>query len=307
MFTQKDLTPPIKPMLAGKIPDLKKLTYPLLATPKYDGIRFLGLRQMVSRKLLPLPNQSLQDAWTAFNGKYFGYDGEVCLDNPVAPFNQVSSAVMKKTGNPSFTLYIFDCLVRPHLPFTKRFIELYKTNVLEPNTRGPLRVKIVIPVVVRSESELLTLHCSYIEQGYEGTMLRKPDGIYKYGRSTFNQGYLLKLKDFKDAEAIIVGFEESQTNTNLLTTDHLGAAKRSHKKAGMVNTGSLGKFICESPEWGQFRVGTGRGLTHALRQEIWNNRELYLGKTIKYRYQEMGSVDSPRIPIWLGFRDPIDT
>ena len=56
----------------------------------------------------------------------------------------------------------------------------------------------------------------------------------------------------------------------------------------------------------EFRVGTGKGLTNVLRQEIWDNQSKWLGKVIKYKHQAIGSKDAPRIAIYLGMRDERD-
>lgn len=150
-------------------------------------------------------------------------------------------------------------------------------------------------------------------------MLRDPLGPYKHGRSTLKEGYLLKLKRFTDAEAVIVGFEEQEQNCNKAKPDELGRQKRSTHKAGKFGKDTLGAFIVEphpytslnqaaygTPEK-RFRIGTGVGLTIELRQRIWDDRASYLGKVVKYKYQEVGTKDAPRIPVWLGFRDERDT
>jgi DNA ligase-1 len=142
-------------------------------------------------------------------------------------------------------------------------------------------------------------------------MLRKICGRYKQGRSTAKEGILLKLKPFEDSEAIITGFEELQHNENEQFTSELGYSKRSSQQAGLVGGNTLGKFLVtgtQEEHFGgvEFKVGSGLGLTQALRQEIWDNREKYLGKLIKFKYQKIGSIDKPRIPIFLGFRDASD-
>ena len=121
----------------------------------------------------------------------------------------------------------------------------------------------------------------------------------------------MKLKEFVDSEAKVIGFEEQLENTNEATIDELGHTKRSTHQENMVPKGTLGKFIVEEigdTAWrGQtFPVGTGEGLTAELRQEIWDNRDKYLGKIITYKYQSYGVLNLPRLPIWRGFRSPDD-
>ena len=54
-----------KPMLSGKFKDvdkgLDKVSYPVLATPKYDGIRALRIDgHLVSRTFKPIPNDHMR-------------------------------------------------------------------------------------------------------------------------------------------------------------------------------------------------------------------------------------------------------
>jgi DNA ligase-1 len=135
-------------------------------------------------------------------------------------------------------------------------------------------------------------------------MIRDPEGPYKCGRSSVKQQYLLKIKPFEDGEAKIVGFEEQMENTNEAEKDAFGHTKRSSHKAGKVPKGTLGKFVVRRlSDDLEFRVGTGKGLTNTLRQEIWDNQKKFLGKIIKYKHQAIGAKIAPRIAIFLGFRD----
>ena len=95
-----------KPMLAGKAPaDLSTLAFPLLASPKLDGIRCIMRGSIaVSRKLLEIPNRYVQ---SQLKGLPDGLDGELMLDLP-GSFNAVQSAVMSVDGEPDFTFCAFD-------------------------------------------------------------------------------------------------------------------------------------------------------------------------------------------------------
>ena len=134
-----------------------------------------------------------------------------------------------------------------------------------------------------------------------------PVGAYKMGRSTTKEGILLKVKEFADAEATVVGFNEKLSNQNELKTDVFGYAERSTEKAGMVPAGTLGSFHVKMTDGREFNCGS--GLNDEQRLEIWNNQDEYLGKMIKFKYMQIG-VDKktgvPRLPIFLGFRHPDD-
>jgi DNA ligase-1 len=136
-------------------------------------------------------------------------------------------------------------------------------------------------------------------------MLRDPNGRYKFGRSTAKEGILLKVKRFSDAEAVIVGFEERMHNGNPATTDALGHTERSSHKENLTGRGDLGALVvkCELFE-SEFNIGT--GFDDATRKEIWDNRETYLGKVVKFKYQTAGMKDVPRFPVYVGLRHEND-
>jgi DNA ligase-1 len=155
-----------------------------------------------------------------------------------------------------------------------------------------------------SEEDMLEYERECVEDyEFEGIMIRSPKGLYKFGRSTVKQGYLLKLKRFKDAEAKIVGFEEMMHNQNELGVDALGHAKRSSKKEGMVPAGVLGAFIVEMDDGTTFKVST--GMTHEDRDSYWKTRDTMIGQLVKYKFQE--SDGKPRFPVFLGIRHSDDT
>ena len=43
-----------------------------------------------------------------------------------------------------------------------------------------------------------------------------------------------------------------------------------------------------------------------MMQEIWDNRDKYLGKLASVRYMSVGLKDKPRVPSFIGWRDKDD-
>ena len=294
-----------KPMLSATIDSENKhlLRFPLMASPKIDGIRCL-IRDgaCVSRTFKPIPNVHVRSTMEA-GLKDLQLDGELMVKG--AAFNKVQSGIMKASGTPDFEYWVFDYIPDGlSIPYYKRMEQLGALKL-------PPFCKKVLPVMINSMDELDKIQEVWLAQGFEGVMLRHMVGPYKCGRSTFKEHYLMKLKEFVDSEAKVVGFEEQLENTNEATIDELGHTKRSTHQENMVPKGTLGKFIVEEigdTAWrGQtFPVGTGEGLTAELRQEIWDNRDKYLGKIITYKYQSYGVLNLPRLPIWRGFRSEDD-
>jgi DNA ligase-1 len=98
-------------------------------------------------------------------------------------------------------------------------------------------------------------------------------------------------------------------NDNEAGVDAFGRTKRSHHQENMIEMDTLGKFVVKDEKnfpGVTFEIGTGKGLTQQLRKEIWDNKGDYKGKLVKYKYQDCGTKDLPRFPVWLGFRDPRD-
>lgn len=106
-------------------------------------------------------------------------------------------------------------------------------------------------------------------EGGEGLMMRRPGSRYEIGRSRT----LLKVKTFRDAEAVVVG--------------HLPGAGK-HK-------GRLGALLVEMPDGKRFSVGTGLSDEERLHPPD-------LGTVITYRYQELSDGGVPRFPSFVGIR-----
>jgi DNA ligase-1 len=286
-----------KPMLAVDAEDISKLTYPVLASPKLDGIRCLIVGgKALSRKFKPIPNNFIREWLEARLPD--GLDGELMVGTN---FQECQSGVMRVSGEPDFKFMAFD-LVEDLATFQKRYDNLtywWNTN------RAIIgqRVQVVPHMLCKNEDELAEYENWCVNNGYEGTMVRAVNGPYKNGRSTLREGYLLKIKRWTDSEAEILEVREQMTNTNEKQVDELGHSKRSSHKEGMVPAGTLGEFWVKDLKSGlEFAVGTGEGLTKELRQQLWDTRDTLVGTIITYKYISHGVKELPRFPIYKGFR-----
>lgn len=293
----------MKPMLAGKVSGDWRLSKPTLVSPKLDGVRALIVDGVVmSRNMKPIPNHHVQDVLG--HPELNGLDGELIVGSPTEKdvFRKTMSGVMSMEGEPDVRLFAFDSYRAPG-GFQERN-ELVGSISRVARELG-LPVEFVPHVLVRTHEELLTYEEEQLSLGYEGVMLRDPEGPYKHGRSTVRQGWLLALKRFVDAEAEIIGIEEQMENLNAATLDELGRTKRSSHADGLIPAGKMGSLRVRLLESGvEFRVGT--GFSDWERHEIWLRSDEFLGKIIKVKYQQIGMKDKPRIPSFAGFRDPID-
>jgi len=296
-----------KPLLAGAIEDTKLLDWGddkryryFLGTPKIDGIRAVRVAKgLVSRSFKPIRNTFIRTELEKILP--IGADGEIVVGNT---FQEVTSGVMRESGEPDFKYYWFDW-VKNSLDDTymQRVMDFKNRELKDPNHR----IIRVLPTIIRNADELVEFETKCLADGFEGVILRDPYGVYKCGRSTFKQKILLKLKRFVDSEAKIIGFVELEHNLNEAKKDNFGRTERSSAKAGKVAAGTFGKFQLKDLKTGiEFDCGTGKGLTHKLRQEIWDDQLKYKDQIVKYKYFPVGVKEKPRHPVFLGFRDTDD-
>ena len=284
-----------KPLLAGKF-DSEKAKFPYAATPKIDGIRFLMVGgAALTRSFKPIRNEYLQKILSSNLPE--GIDGELTSGSTF----QECSSIMRIKGEPDFKVWIFD-FVNPKgevKPYKERMDELRKFE----NFNIP-SYEILFPTIVSNQEQIDHLMINNLNAGYEGLMLRDPNGIYKFGRSSVKENILLKVKEFMDDEAEIISFREKMINTNEGLKDNFGRTKRSSCQDGLKPSGTLGGLILRNSEGLEFSCGS--GLNDALRDEVWKNKSKYLGKLVKYKFMSKGRKDLPRHPVFMGFRDETD-
>jgi len=281
-------------MLAGTMEDIDTLKYPVLATPKLDGVRCLVVNGVaVTRNFKPFPNEHIRKEVSKLPN---GFDGEIVVGKKA--FNEITHDVMREDGEPEFTFMVFDYCTNANLGYGYRMENLRVVPVEKFVTK-------LLPIEINSKEELLKYEQKCLQEGYEGVMLRSPLGPYKFGRSTVREGFLLKFKRFVDSDAEILEVVEQMTNENEKETDAFGRGKRGHSKEGMVPAGTLGAFKVRDLESGvEFSIGS--GFTADFAAKVWKSRNSYIGKIIKYKSQPHGAKDAPRFPVFLGMRDKRD-
>jgi DNA ligase-1 len=296
-----------KPLLADKVSNVEDVKFPVLATPKIDGIRALKVGgQLLSRQFKPIHNVTIKNTLEQLLPE--GSDGEITVPGT---FQDVSSKVMSVSKGVDFrepfTFYWFDYVSTDALrPYSLRIKDMEKYVDEHPEILRHPQATIVplIPKRIDNHLDLSEYENGVLGEGFEGVMIRHPDGKYKMGRSTVRDGILLKLKKFDDAEAKVVAVHEMMHNENEATLSELGVNKRSHKKEGMLPASKLGALEVINDAGEQFCIGS--GFTDKQRCELWKEREKLIDKLVKYRYFKMGSKSAPRFPTFLGFRDPDD-
>ena len=281
-------------MLATKA-DYSKIKYPVLATPKLDGIRCLMVDGVaMSRSMKPIPNKYIREQLKGLHG----LDGELMLNGD---FNDVLSGIMSVDGEPDFTYHVFDSFDKPEQEYEDR-IEHLDWDI--PSDYDSI-ISLLTPIKIRNEQDLEAYLEECLANGYEGVMIRQPDSPYKFGRSTVNQGYLLKIKRFLDTEGTLLRVTEKMTNGNELEQDELGYAKRKSCKANLIPAGTAGGVVVN---WQGHEVGLGfgPGITDAIKQDIWDRRKELKDELTKFSYQELSKDGIPRFGKMLSFRHKDD-
>lgn len=291
------------PMLAAKV-ELEALRFPVLGFAKIDGIRaVIHQCTALSRKLLPLPNHQIQRFFA--DPRYQGLDGEIVVGAPNDPLciKHSTSGVMRRTGEPGFTLHVFDKWDMPGVPYKERYAAAAK----HVHAIDDPKVQLLPLAPLRDMADVDEFENRMLDDGYEGIILRDPDGIYKHGRSTVREGGLLKMKRFEDSEALVVAVVEERANGNAALRDNLGRTKRSSAKAGKTGKGRMGALTVRDIAHGwEFEIGT--GFSAVDREEWWNWHEQGCSsrRIVKYKYFPIGMQDLPRHPVFLARRDEID-
>lgn len=277
---------------------LAQIRFPVLASPKIDGIRCRTGEELYSQvhaytnSNKAIPNDFIRHQIERYCPPWL--DSELTVgDN----FQAVTSGIMSKDGCPSFRMWVFGCCIdQPALPYEEVVKRLCALQL-------PSFCHKLLPRRCNTLSELLAYEEWCLANKAEGVMTREPTSPYKYGRSTLSEQHLVAIKRFEDAEGTVVGFVEQLHNANEPTLGAHGLVERSSCSANLVPTGMLGALIILF-NGETFKLGT--GFTPQQRKHIWENRQAYLGKSGKFKYQLHGTKDKPRIPVFLGFRHEDD-
>lgn len=293
----------MKPLLACNAPaNLNSLPYPLFASVKLDGIRCVikdGVA--LSRTLKPIRNQYIQSLLG--RPEFNGLDGELIVGEPAASdcMRKTNSGVMSFDGEPDFKYYVFDIWNRPGVQYK---------DVLEPLAKlaSHPRIEVLRQYTALTSSEVEAIEQAALDDGHEGIILRRPDGTYKYGRSTVKEGFLYKLKRYLQSEAVVIGVKPLQHNTNNPEINALGYTQRSSAQAGKVDLPLLGALVVKGrfQEFAEVTFDIGTGFTLYEREFLWKQREQVIGKIVTYKFFPVGGKNRPRHPVFVSFRSQDD-
>ena len=272
------------PMLAHPFTKRKhNITYPAIVQRKFDGVRCLarieddGTVTLMSRKGKKFPHLGhIRREILNFNkNPNVVIDGELYSDT--LTFQELVGLVRRETlkeGNDKqmleVSLRVYDCIdLEEEQDFKDRYVTI--TDI----TNGAKYLSLVENVSVNEEKEIHAAQARFVEEGYEGAMVRNLTGAYAIGKRSAN---LQKVKTFLDGEYEIVGFAQG-------TGDETGCVI----------------WVCKTKDGQEFNIRP-RG-TREERQEYFKNGKDNIGKMLTVRYQELTDDGIPRFPVGISIRD----
>jgi DNA ligase-1 len=269
-------------MLASKF-DVKKHTkFPYWSQPKLDGIRCLvgedGMQSRNGKPLLSAPH--IRDALDDFFAKHpdVVLDGELYNHNLKDDFEKIISLARKskpdqedlEESSKMVEYHIYDVITPEPMTYTQRQDFLIENFTLRQNM-----IEIVPCYNVNSLEEIEEKLGEYLEDGYEGQMIRVDNAPYEPKRSA----NLIKHKTFEDGEYEIVDILEGKGNWR-------SCAKRVEIKL---------------PDGSTQYAGMRGNLKFA--KDLLKNKNEYIGgnSQVTVRYQNKTSDDKLRFPIAVAF------
>jgi len=283
-----------KPMLAQNVGDYSRIKdgdWPLYLQPKLDGVRCLIQREgddlgfrivAYSRTGKEWKNiDHILEELVPFFTKYPNHilDGELYNHDLKDDFEKIISLVRKtKPTNEdrieSSKMVQFHCYdtIMEHIPFKERMAFIYN------KVPQSYCIEHVPTIKVHEIEEIEAKHEDFLELGYEGSILRK-NKPYECKRSWT----LMKVKDFQDAEATIIGFVE-------------GKGKRK---------GTLGKFIMRDDNGVEFGCPPGKGFNYQDMKNLLFRAQWYVDNKARatFTYFERTKAGSYRHPLFKCIRN----
>lgn len=205
---------PLLPMLAHDyLKQGHRIKFPCYASEKLDGVRCLAIRhknsvQLKSRGGKDYSVEHVQDELFSVMQEGDVWDGELYIHGKY--LEEITSAVKKPNDNTKDLVFVvFDVVTEDD--FETRLVEVNRLQRYVLTQDGC--VKTLQYTIVQDEQHMKAMHKSYVRGGYEGIMLRNPEGFYESGKRSAD---LQKYKEFFDEEFKIVDVTEDRNGNGVL-------------------------------------------------------------------------------------------
>ena len=251
---------------------------PFIVQPKLDGERCRAIIKHGDIVLLSSEENIINSvphinkALEMFTGmSHIELDGELYVHN--SSFNDIHSVVGRtKNLHPlhqEMQYYVFD-IVQESTPQGVRLRALRQLDLHKLE-----HIHLVESRLAHNLDDVLYYYDKFVEQGYEGIIVRNLFNLYIRRRSIF----MMKFKPKKSDVYRVIGYKEE--------IDKNGKPK-----------GRLGSLICSSENEAEFSVGS--GLTDEQRASYWDIRDKLCEYDCQVQYQHINSdTKSPRFPVFI--------
>ena len=263
-------------VVKGKVKETKVL-FPIICQPKLNGVRCIARKEnwevkitsrlgkdysIVCRKLANQLRLIMKngDIW----------DGEIYVHK--WSFQRIIRAVKKiRPDTRKLQFHRYD------ICNTK--VIMSKRNQIMCTLPINKYIKQVFDVMLGTKFQIKHWHDIWVKDGYEGIILRKPDGLYKFGHRV---PQLMKYKEFIDKEFKIVDFEGYTQEDELIQRTCV-------------------RYVCCIKDGATFEVIPRGSLKQ--REIMYHNAPNVVGKMLTVRYQELSEDSIPIFPVGLVVRD----
>ncbi len=267
-----------------------KISLPAYVQRKYDGIRCIAYLKngevvLESRKGIAFQNfeelrkqlkvmLNQQPSTFYFDGELYTnkYDFEVLCGLVRLTEKKVTKEDKERINQIEFHIYDFVNTAELSMKYKQRyeFLESFLTQHMSLEL-----IKNVPTEEVKTLNDIKSKHDFYIQEGYEGIMIRDKDGPYEVQKRS---KYLQKYKEFMEEEFKIIGFSEG-------TSDEKGCVL----------------WNCETKDGSVFTVRP-KG-TKESRMKMFEEGNKYVNKMLTVIFQEYSADNIPRFPVGKGIRD----
>lgn len=272
------------PMLAQKFTERKHhIKYPCLVQPKLNGLRCLAKKTNHARVNFT-------------SRKYKPYKTIVHLEaecfsilNSMIGLNRILDGEIYKHG---LTLQEINRRVKKYRPGLTEELEYWVYDIAEENMdniqrralmgaideSNLVKVKILPTYVCNSEEEVKAYHDQFVQEGYEGVIIRNTDGMYLFEKRSND---LQKYKEFIDEEFEVVGY-----------------------KSGEGREYDAIIFTCKvkNPKDVLTFDVRPRGSIEDRVKQMYDDPDKFIGMKYTVRYQDLSESNVPNFPVGICFR-----
>lgn len=285
------------PMLAHPFDKRKhNIEYPCYVQPKMDGNRMVSTMKedgtifLYTRKGVEYHGlEHIKEDLTKIMKPGDFLDGELYIHDPDISLQQIMKMVRRSNNlhedHEKIQYWIYDTITDGTMEerldrldlMQNLYIETYFGEGVEPESHK-LPLQFVSTYLAETEEDIHKFHGEYVQQGFEGAMIRNRHGLYKENHRSKD---LQKLKNFQDDEFEIIG-----------------GVPGSGREANAV------VFQCQTKEGKPFDVRP-RGSIQQ-REEWLKEIDDLIGQALTVRFQDYSDDGIPLFPVGIAIRPDWD-